>query len=346
MRRRRAARGGQVPFERGRGRAAPPLRRLRGRGDDLGRRHARARSGRKGLHLDQADAAARSPASCGTSTRRFRTPRTGRSSSTGRHWTNADYEPRARGGEDVRDLAVETFGEFASASIQHLVHEMGVRALERVLRDRRHRLPGREPAVGHRRRRATDVERLHRRAAALRRDRASASTDDHPRAATTARPGPPTAATPAGWSPRRSAAARGDAPAPASARDGARGRPRARRDGGRCRRATRGRPRPVIEFELDVRSRSRVAEAEEASKRYAGFEHHAYPTCFTCGPAREDGLGIFAGPVAGRELVAAPWTPAEDVASRDRLGGARLPQRLGRGRLPARRRPPRAHGGA
>jgi hypothetical protein len=57
-----------------------------------------------------------------------------------------------------------------------------------------------------------------------------------------------------------------------------------------------------------------LAEAEEASKRYAGFEHHAYPTCFTCGPARDDGLRIFAGPVTGREgFVAAPWTPATGI---------------------------------
>jgi hypothetical protein len=55
-----------------------------------------------------------------------------------------------------------------------------------------------------------------------------------------------------------------------------------------------------------------LAEAEEASRHYAGFEHHAYPTCFTCGPGRDDGLGIYPGPVAGREgLVAAPWTPDE-----------------------------------
>jgi hypothetical protein len=52
--------------------------------------------------------------------------------------------------------------------------------------------------------------------------------------------------------------------------------------------------------------------AEEASSRYPGFQQHAYPTCFTCGPARDDGLGIFAGPVAGREDVfAASWTPEE-----------------------------------
>jgi hypothetical protein len=52
--------------------------------------------------------------------------------------------------------------------------------------------------------------------------------------------------------------------------------------------------------------------AVEAARRYAGFQHHAYPTCFTCGPGREDGLGIFAGPVEGREgVVASPWTPRE-----------------------------------
>ena len=55
-----------------------------------------------------------------------------------------------------------------------------------------------------------------------------------------------------------------------------------------------------------------LEDAEQASKGYAGFREHAYPTCFTCGPAREDGLGIFAGPVEGREgVVASPWTPRE-----------------------------------
>ena len=68
------------------------------------------------------------------------------------------------------------------------------------------------------------------------------------------------------------------------------------------------------ELRVEVPEPVSLAEAEEASKRYAGFEHHAYPTCFTCGPARDDGLGIFAGPVTGREgVVAAPWTPGESV---------------------------------
>ena len=53
------------------------------------------------------------------------------------------------------------------------------------------------------------------------------------------------------------------------------------------------------------------AAAEEASRRYPGFEEHAFPTCYVCGPEREDGLRIFAAPVDGLDVVAAPWVPAE-----------------------------------
>jgi hypothetical protein len=57
-----------------------------------------------------------------------------------------------------------------------------------------------------------------------------------------------------------------------------------------------------------------IAEATEARARYPGFVHHAYPTCFTCGPQRHDGLAVYPGPVAGREgVVASPWTPPADV---------------------------------
>jgi hypothetical protein len=46
-----------------------------------------------------------------------------------------------------------------------------------------------------------------------------------------------------------------------------------------------------------------------------GDKESAFPECFVCGWARGDGLGIYAGPVEGRELVAATWTPrAEHVA--------------------------------
>jgi len=45
-------------------------------------------------------------------------------------WRNSDHAGRAPG-EEVRDLLVDTFADFDSASIQHLVHEMGLRALDR-----------------------------------------------------------------------------------------------------------------------------------------------------------------------------------------------------------------------
>ncbi|MGH3104152.1 MAG: hypothetical protein ACRDN6_08680, partial [Gaiellaceae bacterium] len=73
--------------------------------------------------------------------------------------------------------------------------------------------------------------------------------------------------------------------------------------------------------ELEVPAPVSVADAERASESFPGFERHAFPTCFVCGPEREPGQGlrIFAGPVAGREVVAAPWTPAADLADEDEL---------------------------
>ena len=53
---------------------------------------------------------------------------------------------------------------------------------------------------------------------------------------------------------------------------------------------------------------ARAAEAD-----YPGHRSHPFPRCFSCGPARDDGLGIFPGPV-GDGLVAAGWTPREDLA--------------------------------
>jgi hypothetical protein len=61
------------------------------------------------------------------------------------------------------------------------------------------------------------------------------------------------------------------------------------------------------------------AEAAEVSRAYPGFEEHAFPTCFVCGPDRRpgDGLRIFAAAVPGRDVVAAPWVPSPDLAGED-----------------------------
>jgi hypothetical protein len=65
------------------------------------------------------------------------------------------------------------------------------------------------------------------------------------------------------------------------------------------------------ELGLTVPATPGFAQAQAASKRYPGFLHHHLPGCFVCGPQRAegDGLRIFPGPVAGRGIAAAPWTP-------------------------------------
>ena len=64
-------------------------------------------------------------------------------------------------------------------------------------------------------------------------------------------------------------------------------------------------------LELPLRPPPAYFEAVEASRRYAGFAHHRFPTCFVCGTGRPrgDGMRIFAGPIPERDLVAAPWVP-------------------------------------
>jgi hypothetical protein len=71
-----------------------------------------------------------------------------------------------------------------------------------------------------------------------------------------------------------------------------------------------GEARPAV-LGLEARSAPDYLEAVEASRRYAGFRHHRFPSCFVCGTARArgDGLRIFAGPIPERDMVAAPWVP-------------------------------------
>ncbi|GAA2631119.1 hypothetical protein GCM10010399_73950 [Dactylosporangium fulvum] len=55
-------------------------------------------------------------------------------------------------------------------------------------------------------------------------------------------------------------------------------------------------------------------EAIEASKAYPGFTDHPFPTCYVCGPARDDGMDIFPGRLPdGR--TAAPWRVGDDVSA-------------------------------
>ena len=58
------------------------------------------------------------------------------------------------------------------------------------------------------------------------------------------------------------------------------------------------------------------AAAAEAESPFLA-DSHPFPTCFACGPRRAegDGLRLFAGPVAGREVFAAVWTPAAEFAT-------------------------------
>jgi hypothetical protein len=71
-----------------------------------------------------------------------------------------------------------------------------------------------------------------------------------------------------------------------------------------------GEARPA-ELELQAHSPPEYLEAVEASRRYAGFRHHRFPTCFVCGTqrVRGDGMRIFAGLIPERSVVAAPWVP-------------------------------------
>ena len=75
----------------------------------------------------------------------------------------------------------------------------------------------------------------------------------------------------------------------------------------------------VATLELSLPASVGYSDAVEASRKYAGFTKHPFPTCFVCGTDRQhgDGLCIYAGPVAGRNVVASPWTPDASLDSGD-----------------------------
>lgn len=69
-------------------------------------------------------------------------------------------------------------------------------------------------------------------------------------------------------------------------------------------------------FEREAPAFVDAAGVEKGRKEFAGFHHHPFDRCFTCGTAREpgDGLRIFAGPVA-EGITAAPWDVHEALAT-------------------------------
>ncbi|GIH21310.1 hypothetical protein Raf01_94820 [Rugosimonospora africana] len=71
---------------------------------------------------------------------------------------------------------------------------------------------------------------------------------------------------------------------------------------------------------LRVPDTASMAEARAAEGRAAYFQDPLYPDCFVCGTGRQpgDGLRVFAGPVPGRGLWAAPWTPDASLANGSR----------------------------
>ncbi|MEZ4777565.1 MAG: hypothetical protein R3D00_30600 [Bacteroidia bacterium] len=77
------------------------------------------------------------------------------------------------------------------------------------------------------------------------------------------------------------------------------------------------------DISLDIPNPPGFEEAKDAVPFYTGFQHHAFPRCFVCGPDRKagDGLNIFPGRVKDREMVASPWVP--DVSLDDGQGFAK-----------------------
>lgn len=73
--------------------------------------------------------------------------------------------------------------------------------------------------------------------------------------------------------------------------------------------------------EIEVPAPVGFAQAREAAKSFWGLDSHPFPMCFGCGPERTagDGLRMFAGPVEGRDVVAAPWVPDASLADGDGL---------------------------
>jgi hypothetical protein len=75
--------------------------------------------------------------------------------------------------------------------------------------------------------------------------------------------------------------------------------------------------RSATDLDLEVPAPVSVPDARLASQGYLGSADSLFGRCFVCGRGRDDALGVFAGTVEGREVVASPWTPPDWTADED-----------------------------
>jgi hypothetical protein len=69
---------------------------------------------------------------------------------------------------------------------------------------------------------------------------------------------------------------------------------------------------------LEIPGPVSTAEAQTVAGHAGYYADPVFPGCFVCGTGRPgDGLRIFPGPLAGRPLWAAPWTPDSSVTDAD-----------------------------
>ena len=62
-------------------------------------------------------------------------------------------------------------------------------------------------------------------------------------------------------------------------------------------------------LEVEVPDPVDLDAARDATTHYRGEREGVFSRCFVCGLARDDGFHVHPGEVAGRSLVASPWTP-------------------------------------
>jgi hypothetical protein len=76
--------------------------------------------------------------------------------------------------------------------------------------------------------------------------------------------------------------------------------------------------RTIDPWDVAVPPPPSIEAARTARDRYLGHSTHEFPTCFTCGPDRADGLAIFPGPT-GDGVVASSWMAHDNLPSDDGL---------------------------